>query len=128
MPKITEPKWILVEDVESIHQEQLALHGGGDGLRDAGLLASAIARPQDMYAYESADLCALAAAYAFGITKNHPFVDGNKRAGFLTLYTFLKINGIELMASEADAAKIILALAAGEIDEAALVAWVRDNT
>lgn len=128
MPQITEPKWILVEDVESIHQEQLALHGGGDGLRDAGLLASAIARPQDMYAYESADLCALAAAYAFGITKNHPFVDGNKRAGFLTLYTFLKINGIELMASEADAAVIIIALAAGEIDEAALVAWVRDNT
>ena len=123
---MTEPDWLTPEIVIAIHDEQLAAHGGGTGLRDAGLLASALDRPRNKWSYEGAGMADLAAAHAFAITRNHPFVDGNKRTALLALYTFLGLNDVEFMVSEADAAAIILALAAGEVSEESLARWVRD--
>jgi death-on-curing protein len=124
---MTEPFWLTSDVVADIHSEQLALFGGPDGIRDRGLLESALARPINRFAYGETDMAALAAAYAFGLAKNHPFIDGNKRVSLLALIIFLRLNGIEFAPSEADAAAIILALAAGEVEEEGLTRWIRDN-
>ena len=122
-----EPVWLWTDLVLSIHDEQLRQFGGPPGLRDQGLLESALGRPLNKYAYGSQDLAQLAAAYGFGLARNHAFVDGNKRIAFLAMVTFLGLNDIEFMVSEADAVAIMLAVAAGEIDEGGLTRWIRDN-
>jgi death-on-curing protein len=124
---MSEPFWLTRQIIVAIHDEQLAVHGGTAGLRDEGLLESALDRPRNRWAYEQAELAELAAAYAFGIARNHPFVDGNKRTSLLALYTFLGVNGIDFVVAEADAAAMILALAAGEVSEESLARWIRDN-
>lgn len=123
-----EPVWISKAVILAIHDEQLAEHGGGMGVRDDGLLDSALARPQNRFAYDrKADLATLAAAYAFGIARNHPFIDGNKRTAYVAMELFLDLNGTTLTASDHDAVVITLRLAAGEIEEDELAAWVRAN-
>ena len=124
---MTEPEWLDTDIVLDIHAEQLSVFGGGDGMRDLGLLESALARPLNKFAYGETDLAALAAAYAFGIARNHPFVDGNKRAAFGSMIVFLGLNGIDLDVPPEDATAIILEVAAGEIDEDGLARWLRDN-
>jgi death-on-curing protein len=124
---VTEPEWLDTNIVLDIHAEQLAIFGGGDGIRDLGLLESALARPLNKFAYGETDLAALAAAYAFGIARNHPFVDGNKRAAFGAMIVFLGLNGVDLDVPPEDATAIILEVAAGEIDEDGLARWLRDN-
>jgi death-on-curing protein len=124
---VTEPEWLDVDIVLDIHAEQLAIFGGGDGIRDLGLLESALARPINKFAYGETDLAALAAAYAFGIARNHPFVDGNKRAAFGSMIVFLGLNGIDLDVPPQNATAIILEVAAGEIEEGGLTRWLRDN-
>jgi len=117
------------EDVViAMHSEQIAEHGGSLGIRDTGLLSSALARQQNQAAYGKPSVFDLAAAYAFGLIQNHPFVDGNKRVGFLAAYIFLELNGWELMASEAEAVAVVLALARGEMDEAGFSDWLKDNS
>jgi death-on-curing protein len=113
--------------VIAIHDEQLAIHGGSPGTRDAGLLASALDRPRNKWAHESAELAELAAAYGYGIARNHPFIDGNKRTSLLAIYTFLGVNGIDFIVPEAEAAAMMIALAAGEVSEESLARWIRDN-
>jgi death-on-curing protein len=113
--------------IVAIHDEQLAIHGGLAGIRDAALLESALDRPRNKRAYESAELPELAAAYGYGLAKNHPFVDGNKRTSLLAIYTFLGVNGVDFIVAEADAAAMIFALAAGEVSEDSLARWIRDN-
>ena len=122
-----EPEWLTTTMVVAIHDEQLAIHGGLSGLRDAGMLESALDRPRNKWAYETAELPELAAAYAYAIARNHPFADGNKRTSLLALYTFLGINDIDFVVPEANAAAIIMALAAGEVSEESLARWIRDN-
>lgn len=122
---MTEPHWLDERLVRAIHAEQLAEHGGAKGVRDGGLLASAIARPRNKAVYPSADLFELAAAYAFGLARTHPFVDGNKRTALVASFTFLAINGWEVEVDETDAVQIFLNLAAGKIDEPLLAAWFR---
>jgi death-on-curing protein len=124
---MSEPEWLTGYMVVAIHDEQLAIHGGSSGLRDAGLLESAIGRPRNKWAYESAELAELAAAYGYGIARNHPFVDGNKRTALLAIFTFLGINGIEFIVPEAEAVAMMLSLAAGEVSEESLAHWTRDN-
>jgi death on curing protein len=124
---VKEPEWISLPLVIAVHDEQLSIHGGSSGLRDAALLESALGRPQNKWAYENAELPELAAAYGFGIARNHPFVDGNKRTALLAIYTFLGMNGIDFVVPEADAAAIINSLAAGEVSEESLARWIRDN-
>ncbi len=119
--------WIDPLAITAIHDEQLAEHGGAAGTRDAGLLASALARPINLAAYESPDVAALAASYAVGIAKNHPFVDGNKRTAFVAMELFLWLNGWELMANDVDCVVTMLAVAAGEINENELAEWIRSN-
>lgn len=121
------PRWVLRAVVDVMHDRQLAEHGGASGLRDEGLLESALARAQHLHAYGETDLCILAAAYAGGICRNHPFVDGNKRTAFLTAYVFLRINDQTLVASEAEAVEMMMALAAGEIADQAFADWLRRN-
>ncbi len=120
--------WLDLRVVLAVHDRQLAEHGGGSGIRDAGLLDSALARPQHASAYDEPDLCTLAALYAGGIVRNHPFVDGNKRTAFLAAYIFLGRNGLRLIAPEDDAARQMIALAAGDLAEDAFAAWLRDHT
>jgi death on curing protein len=124
---VRKPEWVTLPVELAIHDEQLTIHGGSSGLRDPALLESALSRPVNKWSYEKAKLPELAAAYAYGIARNHPFVDGNKRTALLTLYTFLGLNGIDFVVSEADAATIILSLAAGEVSEESLARWIRDN-
>lgn len=124
---MSEPIWISDALMIDIHAEQLALFGGPAGLRDAGLLNSALARAANKFAYGETDLAAMAAAYAFGIARNHPFVDGNKRAAFAAIIVFLGLNDIDFLASETDATAIILELAAGNVGEEGLTRWIRDN-
>jgi death-on-curing protein len=124
---MSEPIWLTRQIIVAIHDEQLAIHGGASGLRDEGMLESALDRPRNKWAYENAGLAELAAAYAFAIARNHPFVDGNKRTSLLALYTFLGLNGLDFVVPEAEAATIILALAAGEVSEEGLTRWIRDN-
>jgi death-on-curing protein len=124
---MTEPEWLTSPLIIAIHDEQLVIHGGSAGIRDASLLESALDRPRNKWAYEDAQLPELAAAYAFGLAKNHPFVDGNKRTALLALYTFLGVNGIDFIVPEAEAAAMIQSLAAGEVSEESLARWIRDN-
>lgn len=124
---MSEPLWLSRQIIEAVHDEQLAIHGGAGGLRDEGMLESALDRPRNKWQYEQAGLAELAAAYAYGIARNHPFVDGNKRTSLLALYTFLGLNGIDFDVPEAEAAAIILSLAAGEVGEEGLTRWIRDN-
>lgn len=124
---MNEPIWLDVEILIDLHAEQLALFGGPDGIRDQGMLESALGRPIDKFAYGETDLAALAAAYAFDIARNHPFVDGNKRAAFGALIVFLGLNDVDLLAPPESATAIILSLASGEVDEDGLTRWIRDN-
>lgn len=117
--------WIQPAVLLAVHDEQLAEHGGPSGLRDAGLLESALARPQQIATYGQPDVAALAAAYGFGLARNHPFVDGNKRTAFIAIELFLALNGHELQASDLDCVTTMLALAAGELSEEALAGWIR---
>ena len=123
-----EPRWLARLVVDSIHSELLREHGGSAGLRDENLLESALARPRHLFAYGSnASVAQLAAAYGFGIARNHPFVDGNKRTALMAMYVFLGLNGWELVAEEEDAVRTILALAAGTLGEADLATWLRKH-
>jgi death-on-curing protein len=124
---VKEPEWVLREVVFILHEESLAQFGGSTGLRDEGLLDSALSRPRNLFTYGKPTLFALAASYAFGLAKNHPFIDGNKRTAFLVAVVLLEINGKHFFASEADAAVKTLALAAGEMAEAAFAAWLESN-
>lgn len=120
--------WLTIDMVEAFHRESLALFGGVDGLRDRGLLESALARPGNTLAYEpDADLIRLAAAYCHGLVKNHPFIDGNKRTGTLAAVVFLGTNGVEVDFDEAEIAVMIIGLAASEFTEDDLANWLRKN-
>jgi death-on-curing protein len=126
---VNEPIWLDVRDALTLHQRSLAVHGGGVGVRDVGLLESAIARPRQLQAYADApDLVELAAAYAIGLIRNHPFADGNKRIGFLLCVLFLELNGYEFTATEESATTMVLALAARTIEEREFALWVRTNS
>jgi death-on-curing protein len=126
--KKKEPLWIEERDALAIHDRLLALHGGVAGLRDQGLLESALARPRQHHAYAgTSDTVELASVYTAGIVRNHPFVDGNKRTGFVIGVLFLELHGFDFNASEEDATQAVLALAAGALDEAAHTAWLRKN-
>jgi death-on-curing protein len=127
MTEPTQPKWVTYEQIIAIHARQLRRFGGAAGLRDEGMLRSALERPVNKFQYEQAELSALAAAYAYGLAKNHAFVDGNKRAAFMAMATFLRKNGIRFAPQPAHATAIILALAAGEVSEESLTRWIRDN-
>ncbi|MDO9450665.1 MAG: type II toxin-antitoxin system death-on-curing family toxin [Rugosibacter sp.] len=118
-------RWVDKRVLLLLHRESLAEHGGLPGLRDDGLLDSALARPLNLAAYGMPDLAELAATYGVGLAKNHPFVDGNKRAAFLAVGLFLAINGYRLNATQLEATQTMLHVAAGEIDEAAFAAWLR---
>jgi death-on-curing protein len=120
--------WIDERDALALHDRLLALDGGPPGVRDAGLLQSALARPKQLQAYgNKPDIIEMAAAYTSGIIRNHPFIDGNKRTGFLVGVLFLELNGYRFTATEESAAQAILSLAAGTLDELALAAWFRAN-
>jgi death on curing protein len=123
-----DPVWLDPKVIEAVHDRLLAEHGGAVGVRDAGLLASALARPRNRAAYGETDLCSLAAAYAAGIVGNHPFVDGNKRTAFMAAYIFLARNGRRLSLPEEEAARAVQALAAGEMTEDAFADWLRTWT
>jgi len=120
-------RWIDRRALLLLHAESLAEHGGGEGLRDEGLLESALARPENLAAYGQPDFADLAASYGLGLAKNHPFVDGNKRASFLAVGLFLYLNGYRLRASQAEATLTMIAIAGGEITEAEFSAWIRDH-
>jgi death-on-curing protein len=124
---VTEPKWLTYEQAIAAHNAQLRLYGGAAGLRDEGALRSVLDRPVNKWHYEQAELPELAAAYAFGLAKNHPFVDGNKRIAFIAMLAFLRRNGIAFRPEQAQSTAIILALAAGEVSEESLTRWIRDN-
>ncbi|MBA2737382.1 MAG: type II toxin-antitoxin system death-on-curing family toxin [Pyrinomonadaceae bacterium] len=126
MPEI---KWLLEEAVYIIHKRQITEHGGSDGLRDEGLLLSALARPQNLLAYseEPPDIAQLAAALAYGIAKNHPFIDGNKRTALVVSRTFLLLNGFNLNASQEEKYLTFLKLAEGNLSEEELAEWIRKN-
>lgn len=124
---MSEPQWLDTAIMLDVHAEQLALFGGADGVRDLGLLESALTRPVNKFSYGETDLAALAAAYAFGIARNHAFVDGNKRAAFASIIVFLGLNGIDFDVPPEQATAIILSLAAGEVSEESLTRWIRDN-
>ena len=121
-------RWLKEGVIIAVHDEQLVEHGGAEGVRDSGLLSSALARPKNLDGYEMPSVFDLAAAYATGIVRDHPFVDGNKRTGFLAAYMFLALNGWELDAPEANAAAVILELAAGKVDEAQFSVWLKENS
>ncbi len=121
-------RWIDRRALELLHDDSLAEHGGAAGLRDEGLLESALARPLHLAAYGDPDVAALAACYGVGLAKNHPFVDGNKRAAFLAIGLFLALNGRRLVATQADATLTMLGVAAGTVDEAALADWIRRHS
>ena len=123
----SEPLWITYEQAIAIHSRQLRRFGGAAGLRDEGMLRSALERPVNKWTYEQAQLPELAAAYAFGLAKNHAFVDGNKRIAFMAMMVFLRKNGVPFAPDPAQATTIILGLAAGEISEESLTRWIRDN-
>ncbi len=122
-----EPRWVNERVTFALHDRQLAEHGGPSGVRDAGALASALARPVNRWAYGEDDRCALAAAYAFGIARNHPFTDGNKRTAWVAARLFLRLNGVDLAYTERDAIATVLALAAGNLTEDELADWFRQH-
>jgi death-on-curing protein len=121
-------RWIERQALLILHDESLATHGGATGMRDEGLFDSALARPLNLLASGDPDFADLAAAYGVGLAKNHPFVDGNKRAAFLSVGLFLALNGFRLTAGPAEATLTILDVAAGDIEEAAFAAWIRTNS
>jgi death-on-curing protein len=125
---VKEPEWVLREVVLALHEMSLAEHGGSAGLRDEGLLDSALGKPLNQLAYGSPSVFDLAASYACGLAKNHPFIDGNKRVAFVVAITFLELNGFQFFASEADAALRTLALAAGEMTETSYATWLETNS
>lgn len=127
MSEPQEPLWISYEQAVAIHSRQLRRFGGAPGLRDDGMLRSALDRPVNKWRYEQAPLDELAAAYAFGLAKNHAFVDGNKRIAFMAMMVFLHKNGTAFSPDPAEATAIILSLAAGEVSEESLARWIRDN-
>ena len=118
-------QWVNRRALELLHDESLAEHGGAPGVRDEGLLDSALKRPENLAHYGAPDAFELAASYGVGLAKNHPFVDGNKRAAFLAIGLFLWINGWRIRASQSDATLTVLSVAAGELDEAGLAQWLR---
>jgi death-on-curing protein len=120
--------WIEEAVVWAVHEAQLAEHGGSAGVRDAGLLRSALARPQHLAAYGEPDIAACAAAYGYGIARNPPFIDGNKRTAFVCAELFIELNGARLIADDADCVRTMLALAAGELEEAQFAAWIRAHS
>ncbi|WP_310469252.1 type II toxin-antitoxin system death-on-curing family toxin [Sphingomonas sp.] len=124
---MTEWRWLRSDSAEAIHQEQLAEHGGPAGVRDAGALLSALARPANLAAYGDPDAAALAAAYAFGVARNHPFVDGNKRTAWVLARLFLEKNGLALHFEPAEAVVTMLSLAADDLAEDELAAWFRER-
>jgi death-on-curing protein len=123
----SEPKWLTYDQLIAIHSRQLRRFGGAAGLRDDGLLRSAIDRPINKWHYEQSELPELAAACAFGLAKNHPFVDGNKRIAFMSMMTFLRKNGVRFAPEPAHATSMIMSLAAGEVSEESLARWIRNN-
>jgi death-on-curing protein len=125
---MNEPVWLRLEAILAAHDDQLAEHGGGSGVRDRGLLESALARPLNLHAYGEPSLPKLAAAYAFGIAKNHPFVDGNKRTALVAAELFLALNGIDLTATDLECVEVFLSLAGGEMTEQELAAWIDHNS
>lgn len=128
MPERREPRWLDARVALALHDRQLAEHGGPPGVRDAGALESALARPVNRWSYGEDDPCALAAAYAFGIARNHPFVDGNKRTAWVVARLFLRMNGHGLHFAERDAIATVQGLAAGELSEAGLADWFRGHS
>jgi death on curing protein len=123
-----EPVWVLRETVRALHERLLAEFGGASGVRDEGMLESALSRPANQFSYGSPSIPKLAAAYAFGLVRNHPFVDGNKRIGFTTAVLFLELNGYRFTASEVDATVKTLGLAAHDLDEAGYAAWLKTSS
>lgn len=124
---MNEPEWLDIDIVLDFHAEQLALFGGADGMRDRGLLESALARPINKFSYGETGIATLAAAYGFGIARNHPFIDGNKRTALASMIVFLGLNGLDLDAPPETTTAMILSLAAGEITEDVLAAWIGDH-
>lgn len=118
-------RWIQAALISAVHDEQLAEHGGGQGVRDANLLDSALARPEQLANYGASDAADLAASYGYGISRNHPFVDGNKRTAFVAVELFLLLNGHELVANDADCVMTMLSVASGDLSEAEFAAWIR---
>jgi death-on-curing protein len=125
---VKEPVWLRKDVLLAVHERLLAEHGGSVGIRDEGLLESALGRPQNLFAYGKPTLFDLASAYACGVIKNHPFVDGNKRTGFMAAYLFLGRNGYEFEAAEGDVVIKTLAVAAGEINEQRYAKWLESNS
>ena len=123
----TELNWVTYEQVIAIHSLQLRRFGGAPGLRDDGLLRSALERPQNKWHYEQAGMAELAAAYGYGLAKNHAFVDGNKRIAFMAMVVFLRKNGVQFAPDPAQATAMILSLAGGEVSEESLARWIGDN-
>jgi death-on-curing protein len=121
-------RWLNADVLRAIHHEQLAEHGGATGVRDEGLFESAVMRPQNLAAYEQPDVFELAAACALGLAKNHPFIDGNKRTAYVAMELFLWLNGLELLATDADCVITMLGVAASQISEAELADWLRQQT
>ncbi len=127
MSEPKEPLWITYEQAVAIHSRQLRRFGGAPGLRDEGMLRSALERPINKWRYEQSDVDELAAAYAFGLAKNHALVDGNKRIAFMAMVSFLLKDGVAFAPEPAQSTSIILSLAAGEVSEQSLTRWIRDN-
>ena len=125
MTERTEPEWLSLDIAFAVHDRQLAEHGGPTGVRDQGMLESAIARPLNQWTYGEDDLCALAAAYAYGIARNHPFTDGNKRTAWVFARLFLRLNSQTITFTPREAIDTVLALAAGDLTEAELADWFR---
>jgi len=122
-----DPRWLTIDEVVALHERQLRRFGGPPGIRDPGALDSAIGRARNKWSYEGADLAQLAAAYAYGIARNDPFVDGNKRTAFISMVLFLRLNAVPFSPPAAEATTIILALAAGDVSEESLARWIRDR-
>jgi death on curing protein len=127
---VSKPDWVWIDRAVllAVHDEQLLEHGGAIGTRDIGLFESALARPRQLAHYETPDAADLAAAYAFGIARNHPFVDGNKRTAFVAAELFLVLNGLELNADDGECVVTMLAVAAGQMDEATFARWLRAHS
>lgn len=127
MTEVSEPRFLDVEIAMAVHDRQLAEHGGLGGVKDIGLLESAIARPVNRYHYGEDDRCTLAAAYAFGIARNHPFADGNKRTAWVMARLFLRLNDVQIVFAKDDAIRTMLALASGDLTEDSLADWFRSH-